>query len=63
MGMGSVKTIDAAPIALQGDIGHVDSLDKGINTIRLAGIDMNRKFHETSCGGLAENVIERRWPR
>ncbi|MDF2462162.1 MAG: L-serine ammonia-lyase [Ramlibacter sp.] len=56
--MGSVKAINAARIALQGDGSHFVSLDQVIKTMRETGADMMVKYKETSRGGLAVNVIE-----
>ena len=56
--MGSVKAINAARLALQGDGNHFVSLDKVIKTMRETGADMKVKYKETSRGGLAVNVIE-----
>ena len=56
--MGAVKAIHAARLALRGDGRHTVSLDKVIATMRQTGADMNRKYKETSRGGLAVNVIE-----
>ncbi len=56
--MGSVKAINAARLALQGDGNHFVSLDKVIKTMRETGADMKVKYKETARGGLAVNVIE-----
>ena len=56
--MGSVKAINAARLALQGDGRHAVSLDSVIETMRQTGKDMKTKYKETSRGGLAVNVIE-----
>jgi L-serine dehydratase len=56
--MGSVKAINAARLALRGDGLHHVSLDKVIATMRRTGMDMNRKYKETSRGGLAVNLPE-----
>ena len=56
--MGSVKAINASRIALRGDGRHFVSLDKAIRTMRATGLDMHKKYKETSRGGLAVNVIE-----
>ncbi len=52
----SVKAINAARLALHGDGTHRVSLDQVIETMRQTGKDMNRKYKETSKGGLAVNV-------
>ncbi len=56
--MGSVKAINAARLALQGDGTHKVSLDKVIKTMWRTGADMSSKYKETSRGGLAVNIIE-----
>ena len=56
--MGAVKAINAARLALAGDGTHFVSLDKVIRTMRDTGRDMNRKYKETSRGGLAVSVVE-----
>jgi len=56
--MGSIKAINAARLALQGDGKHKVSLDKVIATMRQTGADMMTKYKETARGGLAVNIIE-----
>ncbi len=56
--MGSVKAINAARLALQGDGKHKVSLDKVIATMLATGEDMHSKYKETARGGLAVNIIE-----
>ena len=56
--MASIKAINAAHLALQGDGKHYVSLDKAIRTMRETGKDMKTKYKETSRGGLAVNVVE-----
>ncbi|TMQ18531.1 MAG: L-serine ammonia-lyase [Deltaproteobacteria bacterium] len=56
--MGSVKAINAARLALQGDGNHKVSLDKVIKTMWRTGADMSSKYKETARGGLAVNIIE-----
>ncbi|MFQ5547264.1 MAG: L-serine ammonia-lyase [Woeseia sp.] len=56
--MGSVKAVNAARLALQGDGSHKVSLDQVINTMRQTGLDMSTIYKETSRGGLAVNVPE-----
>lgn len=56
--MGSVKAINAARMAMNGDGSHFVSLDKVIKTMRDTGRDMQEKYKETSRGGLAVNVVE-----
>ncbi|MGC4112944.1 MAG: L-serine ammonia-lyase [Nocardioides sp.] len=54
----SVKAINAARLAINGDGSHKVSLDKAIKTMRDTGRDMKDKYKETARGGLAVNVIE-----
>ncbi len=54
----SVKGINAARLAMQGDGDHRVGLDAAIRTMRETGRDMKRKYKETSRGGLAVNVVE-----
>ena len=56
-GMGAVKAITAASLALNGDGTHFVSLDEVIETMRQTGADMQDKYKETSLGGLAIHVI------
>ena len=57
-GLGAVKAVSAASLALRGDGKHFVPLDNCIETMRQTGLDMNRKYKETSTGGLAVNVVE-----
>jgi L-serine dehydratase len=54
--MGAVKGINAARLALHGDGRHIVSLDQVVATMRETGLDMSRRYKETSQGGLAVNV-------
>jgi L-serine dehydratase len=56
--MASIKAINAARLALQGDGEHFVSLDMVIRTMRDTGADMKSKYKETARGGLALNVLE-----
>ena len=56
--IGAVKAVNAARLALHAEGGHKVSLDQVIETMRQTGLDMSRKYKETSEGGLAVNVIE-----
>ena len=56
--IGAVKAVNAARLALRSDGPHKVSLDQVIETMRQTGVDMNRKYKETSEGGLAVNVVE-----
>ena len=55
-GLGAIKAISAASLALRGDGVHLVSLDVCIETMRQTGKDMLDKYKETSLGGLAVNV-------
>ncbi|HKK97425.1 MAG TPA: L-serine ammonia-lyase [Marivita sp.] len=55
-GLGAIKAVSAASLALRGDGTHFVPLDSAIETMRQTGIDMNEKYKETSLGGLAVNV-------
>lgn len=55
-GLGAIKAISAASLALRGDGQHLVSLDACIETMRQTGRDMHEKYKETSLGGLAVNV-------
>lgn len=57
-GLGAIKAVSAASLALRGDGKHLISLDACVETMRQTGIDMNTKYKETSQGGLAVNVPE-----
>ncbi len=56
--IGAVKAVNAARLALHGANDHKVSLDQVIETMRQTGLDMSRKYKETSEGGLAVNVVE-----
>jgi L-serine dehydratase len=55
-GLGAIKAVSAASLALHGDGTHLVSLDACIETMRQTGRDMDAKYKETSLGGLAVNV-------
>ncbi|MEM1372910.1 MAG: L-serine ammonia-lyase [Pseudomonadota bacterium] len=55
-GLGCIKAVSAASLALRGDGDHIVPLDATIETMRQTGADMNAKYKETSLGGLAVNV-------
>lgn len=57
-GMGALKAVSAASLALSGTGLHCVSLDACIRTMRETGQDMSQKYKETSIGGLALNVPE-----
>jgi len=51
--MGAIKAINASRMALKRNSKCLISLDKVIETMYQTGKDMNRKYRETSLGGLA----------
>lgn len=55
-GLGAIKAVSAASLALRGDGVHLVPLDACIETMRQTGQDMSHKYKETSLGGLAVNV-------
>ncbi len=55
-GLGAIKAVSAASLALRGDGQHFVPLDAAIETMRQTGQDMSEKYKETSLGGLAVNV-------
>ncbi|MCL7464374.1 L-serine ammonia-lyase [Phaeovulum sp. NW3] len=55
-GLGAIKAVSAASLALRGDGAHLVPLDAAIETMRQTGRDMHEKYKETSLGGLAVNV-------
>lgn len=55
-GLGAIKAVSAASLALRGDGEHLVPLDSVIETMRQTGADMHEKYKETSLGGLAVNV-------
>ena len=57
-GLGAIKAVAAASLALRGDGTHVVPLDACIETMRQTGRDMSVKYKETSTGGLAVNMPE-----
>ena len=52
-GLGAIKAVSSASLALRGDGTHFISLDSCIDTMRRTGADMSVKYKETSLGGLA----------
>ena len=56
-GLGAIKAVSAASLALRGDGTHLVPLDACIETMRQTGVDMQEKYKETSQGGLAVNVV------
>jgi len=57
-GLGAIKAVSAASLALRGDGTHFMPLDNCIEAMRQTGIDMSTKYKETSQGGLAVNLPE-----
>jgi len=55
-GLGAIKAVSAASLALRGDGSHFVPLDAAIETMRQVGADMHEKYKETALGGLAVNV-------
>ncbi|GGH22175.1 L-serine ammonia-lyase [Cribrihabitans marinus] len=55
-GLGAIKAVSAASLALRGDGQHFVPLDSVIETMRQTGADMHERYKETSLGGLAVNV-------
>ena len=55
-GLGAIKAVSAASLALRGDGSHMVPLDACIETMRQTGEDMSEKYKETALGGLAVNV-------
>lgn len=57
-GLGAIKAVSAASLALRGDGAHFMPLDNCIEAMRQTGRDMSDKYKETSQGGLAVNLPE-----
>jgi L-serine dehydratase len=57
-GIGAVKAVSAASLALRGDGTHYMPLDNCIAAMRQTGEEMSTKYKETSLGGLAVNLPE-----
>lgn len=55
-GLGAIKAVSAASLALRGDGTHFVPLDSAIETMRQVGEDMSEKYKETALGGLAVNI-------
>ncbi|MDF1871686.1 L-serine ammonia-lyase [Vannielia sp.] len=55
-GLGAIKAVSAASLALRGDGAHFVPLDACIKTLMETGRDMSEKYKETALGGLAVNV-------
>jgi L-serine dehydratase len=57
-GMGAVKAINAARMAMHETGDHKISLDQVIATMYQTGLDKQSRYKETSLAGLALNIIE-----
>ena len=57
-GMGAVKAVNAARLAMNDQGVHKVSLDQVIETMYRTGLDMQSRYKETSLAGLALNIIE-----
>ncbi|MBV1867455.1 MAG: L-serine ammonia-lyase [Marinosulfonomonas sp.] len=55
-GLGAIKAVSSASLAVRGDGQHFVPLDAAIETMRQTGVEMSEKYKETSLGGLAVNV-------
>ncbi|MFK7892869.1 MAG: L-serine ammonia-lyase [Granulosicoccus sp.] len=55
-GLGAIKAVSAASLAMRGDGSHLVPLDAAIETMSQTGKDMSAKYKETALGGLAVNV-------
>ncbi|TCP41794.1 L-serine ammonia-lyase [Rhodovulum marinum] len=55
-GLGAIKAVSAASLALRGTGEHFMPLDNCIEAMRQTGRDMSEKYKETALGGLAVNV-------
>ncbi len=54
---GAVKAVNACRLAMQEHGEHKISLDQVIRTMYQTGLDMQRRYKETSLGGLAVNAV------
>ena len=55
-GLGAIKAVSAAALALRGDGTHFVSLDNCVSAMASTGRDMSEKYKETALGGLAVSV-------
>ena len=55
-GLGAIKAVSAAALALRGDGTHFVSLDACVSAMAATGRDMSEKYKETALGGLAVSV-------
>jgi L-serine dehydratase len=56
-GMGALKAINATRMAMLRTSAPLVSLDKVIETMFETGKDLDPKYRETSCGGLATRIL------
>ena len=57
-GLGAIKAVSSASLALRGNGFHLVSLDNCIKTMKETGRDMSSKYKETAMGGLAVNITD-----
>jgi L-serine dehydratase len=57
-GFGAIKAYTAASLALRESGKHFVSLDNCIAAMKQIGMDMSKKYKETSLGGLAVSITE-----
>lgn len=57
-GLGAIKAVSAASLALRGDGTHFMPLDNCIRVLLETGRDMDARYKETSQGGIAVNLPE-----
>lgn len=57
-GFGAIKAYTAASLAMRGSGDHFMPLDSCIAAMKQTGLEMSRKFKETSLGGLAVSLTE-----
>ncbi len=55
-GLGAMKAVSSASLAMRGDGTHFMPLDNCIEAMRQTGRDMDNRYKETSQGGLAVNL-------
>ena len=55
-GLGAIKAVSAAALALRGDGTHFVSLDACVRALAETGRDMSEKYKETALGGLAVSI-------
>ena len=57
-GFGAIKAYTASSLAIRGSGQHFMPLDGCIEAMKQTGLEMSRKFKETSLGGLAVSITE-----